>query len=281
MDRHMIKSLGLVAYLDIKESLRAKWFYVYALIFGGLMGLFFISGITNAVVMGFTGLSRLLLVFMQVTIIILPIFILITTVKSISADRESNVLEYMLSFPISLKAYYWGKIVGRFMTVFFPVIIALFIGVIWGIIKGGAELPWMMVFLYSGLIFSMSVLFLGIAFFISTLVKSHDIALGLSFSVWIFLLAFIDVALIGLMMQNRVPDGVIITIAMLNPLEAFRIGAIALFDPELTVIGPVAYYLLDTLGHNLLILYALLYPIVIGVIFAISGYILFIKKDLL
>jgi len=277
----MIKSLGLVAYLDIKESLRAKWFYVYALIFGGLMGLFFISGITNAVVMGFTGLSRLLLVFMQVTIIILPIFILITTVKSISADRESNVLEYMLSFPISLKAYYWGKIVGRFMTVFFPVIIALFIGVIWGIIKGGAELPWMMVFLYSGLIFSMSVLFLGIAFFISTLVKSHDIALGLSFSVWIFLLAFIDVALIGLMMQNRVPDGVIITIAMLNPLEAFRIGAIALFDPELTVIGPVAYYLLDTLGHNLLILYALLYPIVIGVIFAISGYILFIKKDLL
>jgi len=277
----MIKSLGLVAYLDIKESLRAKWFYVYALIFGGLMGLFFISGITNAVVMGFTGLSRLLLVFMQVTIIILPIFILITTVKSISADRESNVLEYMLSFPISLKAYYWGKIVGRFMTVFFPVIIALFIGVIWGIIKGGAELPWMMVFLYSGLIFSMSVLFLGIAFFISTLVKSHDIALGLSFSVWIFLLAFIDVALIGLMMQNRVPDGVIITIAMFNPLEAFRIGAIALFDPELTVIGPVAYYLLDTLGHNLLILYALLYPIVIGVIFAISGYILFIKKDLL
>ena len=281
MDRHMIKSLGLVAYLDIKESLRAKWFYVYALVFGGLMGLFFISGITNAVVMGFTGLSRLLLVFMQVTIIILPIFILITTVKSISADRESNVLEYMLSFPISLKAYYWGKIVGRFMTVFFPVIIALFIGVIWGIIEGGAELPWMMVFLYSGLIFSMSVLFLGIAFFISTLVKSHDIALGLSFSVWIFLLAFIDVALIGLMMQNRVPDGVVISIAMLNPLEAFRIGAIALFDPELTVIGPVAYYLLDTLGHNLLILYALLYPIIVGVIFAISGYLLFSKKDLL
>jgi len=281
MDKHMIKSLGLVAYLDIKESLRAKWFYVYALVFGGLMGLFFISGITNAVVMGFTGLSRLLLVFMQVTIIILPIFILITTVKSISADRESNVLEYMLSFPISLKAYYWGKIVGRFMTVFFPVIIALFIGVIWGIIEGGAELPWMMVFLYSGLIFSMSVLFLGIAFFISTLVKSHDIALGLSFSVWIFLLAFIDVALIGLMMQNRVPDGVVISIAMLNPLEAFRIGAIALFDPELTVIGPVAYYLLDTLGHNLLILYALLYPIIVGVIFAISGYLLFSKKDLL
>ncbi|BBG66336.1 nitrous oxide reductase maturation transmembrane protein NosY [Hydrogenimonas sp.] len=275
-----MKNLGLVAYLDIKESLRARWFYVYAFVFGGLMGLFFISGITDSVVMGFTGLSRLLLVFIQVTIIILPIFILITTVKSISSDRESNVLEYMLSFPISLKEYYWGKLLGRFVTVFFPVIVALFVGVAWGLFKGG-EMPWGMITLYSALIFSICSVFLGIAFLISTVVKSHDVALGLSFTVWIVLLAFIDVALIGLMMQNRVSDEIILTIAMLNPLEAFRIGAIALFDPELTVIGPVAYYLLDSLGHTFLMLYAVLYPIVLGIIFALLGYVAFRKRDLL
>ncbi len=275
-----MKNLFLVAYLDIRESLRSKWFYVYAFVFGGLMGLFFISGITDSVVMGFTGLSRLLLVFMQVTIIILPIFILVTTVKSISGDRESNILEYMLSFPISLKEYYWGKFLGRFVTVFFPVVVALFIGVLWGLVKGG-ELPWAMVGLYSALIFSLCLVFLGIAFFISTLVKSHDVGLGLSFTVWIVLLAFLDVALIGLMMQNRLPDGLIISIAMLNPLEAFRIGAIALFDPELTVIGPVAYYLLDTLGHDFLMLYAVLYPVLLGGLFALFGYYLFKRKDLL
>ncbi|WP_456450570.1 ABC transporter permease [Hydrogenimonas sp.] len=275
-----MKNIGLVAYLDIRESLRAKWFYVYAFVFGGLMGLFFISGITDSVVMGFTGLSRLLLVFIQVTIIILPIFILITTVKSIAADRESNVLEYMLSFPISLKEYYWGKLLGRFMTVFFPVIVALFIGVGWGLTQSG-EMPWAMIFLYSALIFSICTVFLGIAFFISTLVKSHDVALGLSFTVWIVLLAFIDVALIGLMMQNRISDEVILTIAMLNPLEAFRIGAIALFDPELTVIGPVAYYLLDSLGHTFLMLYAVLYPVVLGAIFATLGFVAFKRRDLL
>ncbi len=275
-----MKNIALVAYLDIRESLRAKWFYVYAFVFGGLMGLFFISGITDSVVMGFTGLSRLLLVFMQVTIIILPIFILITTVKSIAGDRESNVLEYMLSFPVSLKEYYWGKLLGRFATVFFPVIVALLVGVVWGLGKGG-EMPWGMIFLYSALIFALCTLFLGIAFFISTLVKSHDVALGLSFTVWIVLLAFIDVALIGLMMQNRVSDELILTLAMLNPLEAFRIGAIALFDPELTVIGPVAYYLLDTLGHTLLMLYAVLYPVVLGIVFALLGFWAFKKRDLL
>jgi ABC-2 type transport system permease protein len=276
-----MKNLLLVAKVDIKESLRSKWFYVYSLVFGGLMALFFITGISDSVVMGFSGLSRTLLIFIQVTIIILPIFILITTVKSISSDRESNVLEYMLSFPISLKSYYWGKMLGRFITVFMPVIFALILGVVFGLIKGGNNMPWGMISLYSLLIFAICFVFLGISFFISTIVKSSDIALGVSFMVWILLLAFIDIVLIGLMLQGNINDGVIVAIAMLNPIEVFRIGAITLFDPELTVIGPVAYYLLDTLGSKFLILYSVLYPIILGAIFAIFGYILFKRKDLL
>ena len=275
-----MKNLLLVAYLDIRESLRSKWFYLYSIVFGGLMALFFITGVADSVVMGFSGLSRLLLVFIQVTIIILPIFILVTTVKSISGDRESNVLEYMLSFPISLTHYYWGKMLGRFLTVFLPIIFALILGVGFGIVKGG-DLPWNMILLYSALLFAMCFVFLGIAFFVSTIVKSSDIAVGSSFMIWIILLAFIDIALIGLMLQGRVNDGVIVTIALLNPIEVFRIGAISLFDPELTVIGPVAYYLLDTLGAKLLMFYSIFYPIIIGLLFSFLGYIAFKKKDLL
>ncbi|MCB4743623.1 MAG: ABC transporter permease [Sulfurovum sp.] len=275
-----MKNLFLIAYLDIKESLRSKWFYVYATVFGGLMALFFITGVSDSVVMGFTGLSRMLLIFIQVTIIILPIFILITTVRSISGDRESNVLEYMLSFPVSLRDYYWGKMLGRFLTVFLPVFLALVLGVSFGIFKDG-ELPWRMVFLYSALLFSLSFVFLGLAFFLSALLKSTDVALGSSFIVWIAMLAFIDIALMGLMLQNRVSDELIIVLAMLNPIEIFRIGAISLFDPELTVIGPVAYYLLDTLGPVWLIVYALVYPIAIGLLLAYMGYLAFRKTDLL
>ena len=275
-----MKNLLLISYLDIRESLRSKWFYVYALVFGGLMALFFVTGVSDSVVMGFTGLSRLLLIFIQVTIIILPIFILVTTVKSISGDRESNVLEYMLSFSISLRDYYWGKMLGRFLTVFLPVIFAMVLGVVFGLVKGG-NLPWSMLLLYSMLLFAMCFVFLGISFFISTVVKSTDVALGVSFMVWIILLAFIDIILIGLMLQNRVSDGVIVTIAMLNPVEVFRIGAITLFDPELTVIGPVAYYLLDSLGAKMLIVYSVVYPVVLGAFFSYLGYLSFKKKDLL
>ncbi len=276
-----MKNLALVAKLDIRESTRSKWFFVYLLIFGGLMALFFITGITDSVVMGFTGLSRLLLIYIQVTIVILPIFILVTTVRSISGDRESAVLEYMLSFPISLRDYYWGKMLGRFVIVFTPVFLALVLGVLYGALFKGGELPWKMLLVYSALLFSLCAVFLGIAFFISTLVKSHDVAVGVSFVVWITLLAFIDIALIGLMLQNRWNDDLIISIALLNPMEVFRVGAISLFDPELTVMGPVAYFLLDTFGHTLFLLYAIVYPILLGFVFAWLGYWFFRKKDLL
>ncbi len=275
-----MKHLILIAYLDIRESLRSKWFYVYALVFGGLMGLFFVTGVSDSVVMGFSGLSRMMLIFIQVTIIILPIFILMTTVKSIAGDRESHVLEYMLSFPVSLRDYYWGKMLGRFVTVFTPVFFALMLGVLFGLFHGG-DLPWRMIGLYSLLIVAMTFVFLGIAFWLSTVVKSSEIALGGAFVIWIVLLAFIDIALMGLMLQNRLDDNIIVTLAMLNPIEVFRIGAITLFDPELTVIGPVAYYLLDTLGPVWLMVYAVLYPIVLGGLFALLGYTAFRKRDLL
>ena len=274
-----MKNLLLIAYLDLKESIRANWFIVYSLVFGGLIALFFIAGITESQVMGFSGLSRLLLMYIQVTIVILPIFILVTTVRSISGDRDSHILEYMLSFPISLKQYYWGKVFGRFITVFLPVFMAMLFAIIYGVFKG-AEVPWSIFFLYTGLLFAMSSAFLGIAFFISSIVKSSEMALGISFFVWIFLLAFIDIALISLMMQQRINTELIIGIAMINPMEIFRVAAISLFDPELTVMGPVAFYILDMMSQKMFVFLSIMYPLVLGILFAFLGFRIFSKKDL-
>ncbi|HIP31048.1 MAG TPA: ABC transporter permease [Sulfurospirillum arcachonense] len=274
-----MNNLLLVAFLDLKESIRAKWFLVYALVFGGLIALFFIAGVTQSQVMGFSGLSRLLLMYIQVTIVILPIFILITTVRSISGDRDNHILEYMLSFPISLKQYYWGKIIGRFITVFSPVFLAMLIAVIYGVTKGAA-IPWDIFILYTGLLLALSSSFLGIAFFVSSVVKSSEVALGLAFFIWIFLLSFIDIALISLMMQNRFNEEMIIAIAMTNPMEVFRVAAISLFDPELTVMGPVAFYILDSMKQSVFIFFSIAYPVVLGLVFATFGYIVFKKRDL-
>ncbi|MEE8588913.1 MAG: ABC transporter permease subunit, partial [Sulfurimonadaceae bacterium] len=274
-----MNNLLLIAYLDLKESIRAKWFLVYSLVFGGMIALFFIAGVTESQVMGFSGLSRLLLMYIQVTIVILPIFILITTVRSISGDRDNHILEYMLSFPISLKQYYWGKIIGRFITVYLPVLFAMVVAIVYGFFKG-ASIPWDIFFLYTGLLFALSSAFLGIAFFISSFVKSSEVALGIAFFIWIALLAFIDIALISLMMQQRMNEELIIFIAMINPMEIFRVAAISLFDPELTVMGPVAFYILDSMSQAAFVFVSIAYPVILGLLFAFFGFVIFKKKDL-
>ncbi|MBT4079598.1 MAG: ABC transporter permease, partial [Gammaproteobacteria bacterium] len=47
--------LWLTAKADISESLRSKWFMVYAIVFGGIISLLFAFGLTESRIMGFVG----------------------------------------------------------------------------------------------------------------------------------------------------------------------------------------------------------------------------------
>ena len=108
-----MKHLWLTAVTDIIESLRARWFLVYSMVFGGIIVVLFVFGLSESRIMGFTGLSRILVTYIQLSMAMLPIFVLITTVRSVAGDREAGVFEYMLSLPVSLGAWFWGRFLGR------------------------------------------------------------------------------------------------------------------------------------------------------------------------
>ena len=274
-----MNALFLTARLDIVESLRARWFLIYSLVFGGIVALLFAFGLTESRVLGFVGLSRLLVTYIQLTMAILPVFVLITTVRSVAGDREAGVFEYLLSLPVSLSAWFWGKIVGRYVTIFLPVFVAMLGAVIWSLIQG-IDVPWGMFFYYTGLLAAMAWCFLGIGMLISTLARSTDVAQGAAFMVWLTRLLFLDLILLGIMIQGHVAPEVAVTIALANPLQVFRTAALAMFDPQLIVLGPSAYVILDLFGTTGYQVYALLYPVLIGSLCALAGYLTFRRSDL-
>ena len=274
-----MKHLMLTAVADISESLRSRWFLIYILVFGGVVVALFISGLTESRIMGFTGLSRLLVTYLQITMAILPLFVLITTVRSVAGDREAGIFEYMLSLPVSLASWFWGKLLGRFFVVFLPVVLAMFGAVAWGMIKG-VEIPWNQVTLYTLFLISLAWCFLGIGMFISTLARSSDVATGAAFIVWLFLLLFLDLILLGALIREGLPPATIIGIALANPLQVFRTGAMLLFDPQLVMLGPAAYVILDNFGEKGYLAWTILYPLFLGTLFAWLGYRLFRKGDL-
>ena len=264
---------------DMKESIRSKWFLVYALIFGGIIVLLLLFGLTESRVMGFTGLSRLLVTYIQLCMAILPIFILITTVRSVAGDREAGIFEYLLSLPISLFGWYWGKMVGRFIVVFLPLVMAILFSFAWGVLKG-AEVPWTLFLMYCLLLLSLIWCFLGLGMFISTLAKSTDMAQGGAFFVWLLLLLFLDLILLGVVIKHQASPGLVIGIALSNPLQVFRTASMILFDPQLSILGSTAFYILDLFGRSAYLAWAFLYPVLLGSIFAFLGYRSFKKGDL-
>lgn len=274
-----MKHLMRMAQADIGESIRARWFFVYTVVFGTIMVGLLVSGLTESRIMGFTGLSRLLVTYIQITMAILPIFMLITTVRSVVGDREAGVYEYMLSLPVSLSSWYWGKLVGRFIVIFLPVVIAMFLAVFWGMFKG-VDIPWSQVLLYIGLLDALIVCFLGIGMLISTLSKSTDVAQGAAFIIWLTLLLFLDLILLGTLIREGLPAESAVGIALTNPLQAFRTATMLLFDPQLVLLGPSAYVILDLFGRLGYLWWAMIYPLVVGLSAAGLGYWGFQRRDL-
>ncbi len=274
-----MKHLLLTARADISESLRSRWFFVYSLVFGGVVVALFVSGLTESRIMGFTGLSRLLVTYLQITMAILPLFVLITTVRSVAGDREAGIFEYMLSLPVSLSAWYWGKLVGRFFVVFLPVVLALFGAVAWGMVKG-VIIPWNQVVLYTLFLIVLAWCFLGIGMFISSVARSSDVATGAAFMVWLFLLLFLDLILLGVLIREGLPPDTVVAIALANPLQVFRTGAMLLFDPQLVLLGPAAYVILDNFGDKGYLAWTIFYPLALGTLFAWIGYRIFRRGDL-
>jgi len=274
-----LKYLLLSAWSDIVESLRSRWFLVYTAIFGGIVVLLFLFGITESRIMGFTGLSRLLITYIQLAMAILPIFVLITTVRSVAGDREAGVFEYMLSLPISLAAWFWGKLLGRFVVVFLPVFLAMLLAIVWGLIRQ-AEVPWGMFVYYTGLLLALSWCFLGIGMLISTLARSADVAQGAAFVVWLTLILFLDLIMLGILIRESLTPEAAVAISLINPLQVFRTAAMMLFDAQLVLLGPTAFIILDAFGNVGYLAWALVYPCIIGTLCATVGYLLFRRSDL-
>jgi len=274
-----MRHLLLTMISDITESLRARWFMFYTAVFGGLVALLFVYGLSESRILGFMGLSRLLTTYIQLCMAILPIFVLITTVRSVAGDREAGVFEYLLSLPIGLGAWYWGKLLGRFVVIFLPVFLAMLGAAGWATYQD-IPVPWSEFAYYTGLLLTLAWCFLGIGMLLSSVARSADVAQGAAFMVWLTLVLFLDIILLGALIKEHLPAETAILLSLANPLQVFRTAAMMLFDRQLVLLGPSAFIILDNFGQVGYMVYAIVYPLVVGTLCAVIGYWTFQRGDL-
>ena len=271
-----MNNFSTILKLDFNASFRSRWFWVYAVLVIASMGGIFATGISDSRVAGFTGLTRPLLIFIQGCNLVLPIFVLVSTVRTLVKEKESNIFEYELSFPISLGEYYFSKFLSRIVILCSPLLAAMVLSAVFCSVLGGS-IPINIILLYSGLLLASTFFYVSLSFLISSLVRTQEVGLGVSLFIWLLLVALLDVALLGLLIKALVPY----TLVLLNPVQLFKIAAICLFDPVLSVIGPASYFILDLFGTSAFLSYTFLYLFGLGTVFLLVGFVFFSKRDLL
>ena len=142
------------------------------------------------------------------------------------------------------------------------------------------EVPWVQVVLYTGFLVSLAACFLGIGMLLSTLARTSDVATGAALMVWLVLLLFMDLILLGMLISSGFDSESVIALALANPLQVFRTASMLLFDPQLVLLGSSAYVILDRFGEVGYIAWALLYPLAVGGLAALAGFLVFRRGDI-
>lgn len=174
-------------------------------------------------------------------------------------EREQGSLLYLLAQPINQLELLLGKFIGLALAL----IAALALGfgltaLLIALNGGGAQINIYLTLLLLACL--LAVASLSIGFLISATVKRGATAVGVALFLWLLLVFFGDLGLMGTALVLELSVDQLFALALMNPLQLFKIAAILDLRNNLEILGPVGIYAFRTYGAQLL-------PLLIGLLF--------------
>jgi Cu-processing system permease protein len=83
-------------------------------------------------------------------------------------------------------------------------------------------------------------------------VRKGSTAISIALFIWLLLLIFGDLGIMGTSMVLKLGVGQLFTLTLLNPMQIFKIAAILNIRGSLEVLGPAGIYALRTYGSQLM-----------------------------
>ena len=247
IDRSLVAT---VASKEVRDALRARWFWMWTIAFAGLAAFMASTALPGSQVSGSGSFGKTAASLIALTQIIVPLMGLTLGAHSIAGQRESGALRFLLSHPISRSEAFVGTFLGLSAalaaTVFGGFGVA---GVMTAFRGGGADASSFV--LIAVLSWLLAVSMLGIGMLISTFTSRSSTALGVSVFAWLILTFIGDLGVMGTSVATQLPSWALLVTAILNPVEAFRLASLTAFDGSLDVLGPAGQYAVDTFGSNL------------------------------
>lgn len=257
---------GVLAFLrlELAESLRSKWALFTAVLYALMVAAFVWLGLRESTVLGFTGLSRVLLNVSNAVIVVFPLVVLVGTHSAVVRAKTSGFFELMLTQPATRRDWFVGLLLSRVLVLAGPLVVLLGGAALFSLFlepePGMAAIAVRSITITVSLVFS----FIGVGLWVSARAKTVERAMVWALVAWVVTAALHDVLLIAVLLRTHLPPEVVFLLAALNPSEAARVGLLTSVDPELSALGPVGFWLANTLGPALAFAIAVGWPLLLG-----------------
>ncbi len=236
---------------DLRESIRGRWLAVYAVAFAILAGLVAWGGAAASAITGAGGFGPIVAQFIALVMLFVPLMGLTLGVQSVVRDRERGILAYLLAQPISRLQYFAAKVSSLSLSLCVAILFGFaVVAISMGAFGAGGALADFAVLL--GLAWLLAVATAAIGVLVSVLVRRAPTALGLAVALWLAFTIFGDLGLMATAMATHLGVGPLLYATLLNPVEAFKIAAVAQLAGSLDSLGPGGRLATDTFGAWLL-----------------------------
>jgi Cu-processing system permease protein len=106
------RQITSVAAKELRDSLRNRWFPLYAVLFAVLTSALAWISMAGSGMDGMAGFGRTAAGLVNVVLLIVPLMALTVGAGTIAGERDRGTLEYLLAHPITRGELLFGKLLG-------------------------------------------------------------------------------------------------------------------------------------------------------------------------
>lgn len=242
--------VAAIAQKTLRDALRDRWFWLYCTGFALLASGIAVVALPDTGLVGGGGFGRTAASLVVLVQLVITLMALMLGARSISGDRESGSLRFLLSQPISRSEVLLGTYFGLALSLLAAVMAGFgTAGLMSAARSSGIETGHLLA--VTGLSWALALAMLGIGMVISVVAKRSTTALGAALLTWLFFVFIGDLGIMGTAASTSMPVSTLFTTAVANPVESFRLTTVLLLDGSLDVLGPAGSYAFDRFGDGL------------------------------
>jgi len=236
-----------IAEKEVRDARRQRWFLLLAAIFAALALAFSLLGLAGLGTVGVAGFGRTAASLVNLVMLIVPLMGLTLGAHSLASEREQGTLTTLLAQPLRASEVLLGKFLGLAWALTIAVLVGFGLsGLAIAGRAGSAQVGDYGMLLLLTAFLGLGHLSLGLL--LSTLAPKGSTALSLALLLWLTLVFFSDLGLVGTAMVLRLPPWALLTLALLNPVQEFKVAAIQVLHGNLELLGAAGLYANEVLG---------------------------------